>query len=131
MTQFLQACGAVLLAVVLILALGSRAKDLGALLSLAVCAMVALVAMNYLKPVLDFLGRLEILGGLDSTMVATLLKVAGIGVISEIACLVCADTGNASLGKAVQLMGTAVILWLSVPLFQALLELLQSILGEL
>lgn len=44
--------------------------------------------------------------------------------------MVCTDAGNASLGKAVQLLGTAVILWLSLPLFKALVELLQSILGE-
>lgn len=131
MTQFLQACGAMLLAVILMLALSSSTKELGVLLSLAACCMAALVAMNYLKPVMDFLGTLETLGGLDGTMVATVMKVTGIGIIAEIACLVCTDAGNAALGKSIQLMGTGVILWLSVPLFQAFLELLQSILGEL
>lgn len=130
MTAFLQACAAVLLAVILILAQGKN-KEMGTLLSLGVCCMVVLIALSYLRPVIDFLGSLETLGGLDSTMVETLLKIAGIGMVSEIACLVCNDAGNSSLGKAVQLLGTAVILWLSVPLLTALVELLQTILGEL
>lgn len=130
MTAFLQACAAVLLAVILILAQGKN-KEMGTLLSLGACCMVALIALSYLRPVIDFLGSLETLGGLDGTMVETLLKIAGIGMVSEIACLVCNDAGNSSLGKAVQLLGTAVILWLSVPLLTALVELLQTILGEL
>ena len=87
--------------------------------------------MHYLEPVVDFLQTLEDLGGLDRNMTATLLKAAGIGMVTEIAGLVCKDAGNESLGKVMQLLGTSVILWLSMPLLTALIELLQKILGEL
>jgi len=130
MTLFLQACAVAMLVVILILSQG-KAKDMGMLLSLAGCCLVALVALSYLGPVLDFLEGLETLGNLDRTMIGSLLKIAGIGMITEIASLVCSDSGNGSLGKTVQLMGTAVILWLSVPLFTALVELIQRMLGEL
>lgn len=130
MTLFLQACAVALLVVILILSQG-KAKDMGMLLSLAGCCLVALVGLNYLGPVLDFLSALETLGNLDSAMIGSLMKIAGIGMVTEIASLVCADSGNGSLGKAVQLMGTAVVLWLSVPLFTALVELVQKMLGEL
>lgn len=129
MTVFLQVCGGVLLAVVLSAVLKEK-KEMGMLLSLAVCCMASAAALGYLRPVLDFLGTLESLGSLDGDMVRLLLKAAGIGILTEIASLVCTDAGNASMGKAVQLLGTSVILWLSMPLFQALTELLQTILGE-
>ena len=64
-------------------------------------------------------------------MVEILMKSTGIGIITEIANLVCKDAGNESMGKSMQLLGTAVILYLSLPLFQTLIELLQKILGEL
>lgn len=131
MTLFLQACAAVLLALILILAQGKQGKDMGMLLALAVCCMVSLIAMRYLEPVIDFLGELEALGNLSGSIVQILLKAAGIGIISEIAALVCSDAGNSSLGKTIQLLGTAVILWLSIPLFTMLMELLQQILGGL
>lgn len=129
MTAFLQACGAVLLAVILILAQGDN-RQWVTVLTLVACCMVMAVAMGYLRPVMDFLRQLEAFGNLDSTMVEALLKIAGIGLLSEISSLICADAGNAVLGKTVQLLGTAVMLWLSVPLLTAMLELLRRILGE-
>ena len=131
MTLFLQVCGAVLLTVILVLALKSNGKEVGTVLAVAVCCMTALAALNYLQSVLVFLQELEALGGLDNTMVETLLKVTGIGIITEVANLVCKDAGNESMGKSLQLLGTAVILYLSMPLFNALIELMQKILGGL
>lgn len=131
MELFLQASAAALLGVILCLMLSKQGKATGLLLSIAVCCMLCLIALNYLDPVMDFLNRLEQIGGLDGNMVTVLLKAAGIGFLSEIAGLVCADAGNSSLGKGLQILGSAVILWLSIPLFQGLLELIQQILGEI
>lgn len=131
MTLFLQVCGAVLLATILILALKGSGKDIAAVLAIAVCCMAALTALHYLEPVIAFVHTLDQLGGLNSTMTEILLKVTGIGIITEIANLVCKDAGNESMGKSLQLLGTAVILYLSMPLFSALIELLQKILGEI
>ena len=131
MTLFFQTCGLVILCVILILALNGHSKDMALLLAMAAGCMAALAAMQYLEPVIRFIRELEELGGLDADSVTALLKVVGIGILSEIAALVCRDAGNASLGKTVQLLGSTVILALTVPLFSALLELIQKILGEL
>lgn len=101
------------------------------MLTLAVCCTVSLTALHYLKPIIAFVKTLQSTGGLNRDMVTTLLKVTGIGIISEISNLVCKDAGNESMGKSMQLLGTAVILYLSIPLFSELLELMQNILGEL
>ena len=131
MTPFLQISGAVLLAVILVLALKSYCKEISTILAITVCCLTGLTALRYLQPVLEFLKKLEDLGGLDEVMIEILLKATGIGILSEIANLVCKDAGNESMGKSMQLLGTAVILYLSLPLFQTLIELLQKRLGEL
>lgn len=131
MMLFFQALTGVLLTIILVLSLGNQGKETGHLLVMTACGMAAIIAMNYLKPVLDFVMKLQDIGGLDSAIIETMLKVAGISVLSEIASLVCTDAGNSSLGKVVQLLGTSVILWLSIPLFSALIELIQKIMGEL
>ena len=130
MTYFFRGCAMIFLAVILILILGSH-REMGTVLSLVACCMAAVLALSYLRPVLDFVDTLKSLGNLDSSILEALLKIAGIGLVGEIACLVCKDAGNASLGKSVQLMSTAVILWLSVPLFSAMVELLRKVLGGL
>lgn len=129
MTLFLQAAAAALLAVVLGLCLEKQGKDLSVLLILAVCVMILAAALSYLRPVITFLDQLQEIGGLNNTMVSTLFKIVGIGILSEIASMVCADAGQASLGKALQILAGTVILWMSIPIFTALLELIRSILG--
>ena len=130
MNLFFQACGAVMIAVILKLTLATR-QDMATLLTLAVCSMAAAVALSFIGPVLDFMKSLENLGNLDHDLIQILFKAAGIGVLSEIAVQVCADSGNSSMGKTVHLMASSVILWMSLPLFTALTELIQTILGEL
>lgn len=131
MTLFLQAAAAALLAVVLGLCLEKQGKDISVLLTMAVCVMVLAGAAAYLEPVMTFLEELQTLGELDGGLVGTLFKIVGIGLVAEIAAMVCADGGRASLGKALQILASAVILWLSIPVFNVLLELIQSILGEI
>lgn len=131
MEPFFQAAAAILLAVVLSLALGSKGKETGILLTIAVSAMVLIIGISYFKPVVDFLRQLETLGNLNGGMTGTLFKIVGIAILSEIVGMICADAGNASLGKALSTLSTAVILWLSIPLFNSLLELIQTILGEI
>lgn len=128
MAAFFQAAAAVLLAVILTMTLRQANSPLSILLSLAVCVLVLLAALDFLKPVMAFVESLRQLGNLPEEMVLVLLKVTGISVISEIAALVCTDSGNASMAQALKLLSTGVILYLSIPIFQALMELVQKLL---
>lgn len=128
MDTFFQAAAAVLIALVLSLMLGAQAKQYALLLTMAVSAMVLILGITYLQPVIAFLEELESLGNLSSDMTGILLKAVGISMISEIAGMICADSGNGSLGKALQMLASGVVLWLSIPIFNALLDLIRGIL---
>ena len=123
--------GGALVAAILGLSLRQQGKDIALLLSIAVCCMVAIAGVAYLKPVVEFLQNMQDIIAVQASTFQTLLKAVGIGLISEIACLICADAGNAALGKTIQILTTGVLLWLSLPMMNALLELVQQILGEL
>lgn len=131
MELFWKGTAGVLLTCVLSLVLNRQEKDLGLVLSMMGCVMGLFILMSFLEPVLAFLKTLQSAGDLNADMLATLLKAVGIGLVAEVAGLICTDSGNASLGKTLQLMGSAVILWLSLPLFQMLMELMEGILGDL
>lgn len=130
MDEFWKASAAVLLTVVLVLALGKREKDISVLLTMAVCCMVTAVAMSYLEPVLDLLWEVEAMANVQDGMMEILMKAVGIGLVVEIAGMICTDAGNSSLGKTIQMLGTVVILSLSIPLFRGFLTLIQEILGQ-
>ena len=119
----------VLIGVILSLVVGKQARDMSLLLTLAVCVLVSLGALGFLEPVVELMAELRRLGGLDSEAVSILLKSAGIGVLSELAGTLCADAGEGALGKALQILSGAVILWLSLPLFRQILTLIEEVLA--
>lgn len=131
MELFWKAAALALIAGVLSLTLKKQDKEYSLLVSIAACLMVTAITVTYLNPVFSFLKKLETLGDLRADMLSILIKALGVALASEIASMICTDAGNASLTKAIQLLGGAVILCLSVPMFSALLDLIQKIVGEL
>lgn len=129
MGVFYQAAAGVLIASVLGIALSGQSKEVSLVLTAVVCAMLLGLCVSFLEPVMDFVRKLEELGDLENSLIQVLLKAAGIALISEIAGMVCTDSGNGSLGKGIRMLGTAVILWLAIPLFDGLLDLIGTILG--
>lgn len=130
METFLQAVGLALIGVILALVVGRQSRDMGLLLSLGICAMLCVAAVGYLGSVVDFLGEIRTLGGLDREFLTILLKCAGIGFLAEIAGLICQDAGESALGKAVQIIANAAVLFLSLPILRELVELLEEVLGQ-
>ena len=131
MDIFLKAGASALITVILCLIVSKRDKDFGLLLTLAGCSLLLIMAITYLEPVFSFFNCLQTAGNMDSDVLAILLKTVGIGLLSEICSLICADVGNSALGKSLQILATALILWISMPLLTKLMDLVGEILGEI
>jgi stage III sporulation protein AD len=129
MDVFLKAAAGVLIAVVVSLVLSRDGKDFSILVVICVSVMVGVSALSYVEKVLDFIRKLEQMGNLNSQLLAILFKAVGIGLISEITTMICADSGNSALGKMIQILSTAVILWLCIPMFTELMDLISQVLG--
>lgn len=128
MDTILKAIAGVLIALVVCVILAKQNKDFTILVTISVCCMLAVVAIGYLTPVIEFFSRLESLGGLNPDLMSVILKAVGIALLGEITCNICADTGNGALGKTLQILASAVILWMSLPLFTRLIELVENLL---
>ena len=129
MNEFLKVTAGVLTALILWLCLNKNAKDLSVLLTLAVCAMIFAVSITFLRPVLEFLQKIQKMVTLDEALLSVILKAVGIGLLGEICTLICKDAGNESMGKVLQVLSSVVVLWISIPVFEKLLNLLNEILG--
>ena len=130
MDIFIKASSLALIVSVLYQMVSGRSKEIGTLLLILGSCVVLITAVSYIEPVFGFIRKLQSLGNLNNQMLEILLKSAGIGLLAEIAILVCNDMGNASMGKTLQILATAVILWLSLPMLNSLLDLLGNLLGE-
>lgn len=131
MELFLKITAGVLLSVILILTVGKWEKDFAVVLGIAVCSMIAIAALSVLQPVVDFLYELELSAELQGYSLGTLLKMAGVCLTAELVSAICQDAGISSLGKQVQLLASAVVLKLSLPMMQTLMNLIGNLLGDL
>lgn len=130
MEIFIKAVAAVLITAILCLVLSKQGKDFSLLLTLLVCCIVLAAAVSYLKPVFTFAHRLAEVGQIDAQFFGILLKSVGIALLAEFGELICKDAGNTTLGKTLQILAAAVILWLSVPLLNELIDLMESIFSK-
>ena len=130
MDTFLRTIAGVMLALILGITLSKQGKDMTVVLTVAVCCMVVTVAISFLDPVVDFFSLLRSVGDLDSDIMGIILKCTGISLIAEIAGLICSDSGFGAMGKAIKILAVAAVLWLSLPLMTSLVEMLQSVMGE-
>ena len=123
--------GVCLLTCILIIITGKQNKDISLLLSIAGTVAVSAITVSFLRPVIDFINQLSQVASLNAEHLNVLMKATGVGIVTELAATVCVDSGNSSLGNVLRILGSAVIIWLSVPVFQALMKLIGVILGEI
>ena len=125
----MKAAVVVVITVIFTLVLPKNAKEFRVILPLAACGLLLIVACSFLQPVMDTIENIVSLGKIDRDIFRILLKATGLALLTEYVVLVCQDTGNTAVGKSLQTVGSAVILWLSLPLINSLLDLMESILS--
>lgn len=131
MDVFLRGAALALLTAVLILMLGGSSRGIGQMLSILACCMVIMLAAQQLSPVLELIALVRRVSGVEEGVMEALLKVVGISLTAEIAALVCNDSGNAALGKALEVLSWGAVLQVSAPMLTSLFELIEGLIGSL
>ena len=129
-SEFLKAVACAFLAVIFCTVLAKQEKHIALCLTITVCCVVSVIALNHFSHVIHFLQNLQSVSGFDSGMLSIVLKAVGIALLSEFATTICADTGNAAIGKVLQLVSTTVIICICIPLLDEFMELIEGILGK-
>ena len=131
MDTFLKITAGVFITLILSIVVARTNKDISVLIIILACSAISIAAITFFQPVIDLIGKLQIIGNLDAKLLRILLKCSAIGLISEIAGSICEDNGYAALSKSLKFLATAVILCIAVPVFNGLLEIIQGILVTL
>ena len=128
MENLVKVAAAVVVAVMLSTILQRQGKEYVTLLILGVCAMGVCFAFSYIRPVVSFLKRLQDIGNLNDEALKILLKSVGICLLNEICGALCVDSGNNALSKMLNLISTAAIMWISLPIFEQIIDLITEVL---
>ena len=127
MDAFWKAAAVIILSIILSVTIGKTEKDLAVILTIAACCLVLFLAMQYLSEVIGFLRELGDGFNYENPFLEVLLKITGVALMTEFTAVISSDAGNSALEKAVQILGTSVILFLSLPLFESFFAVLQEI----
>lgn len=129
MEAFWKAAAVIILTVILGVTIGKTEKDISVVLTVAACCIILAVALQYFSDVIAFLWELGNTSDHQNPFMGTLLKISGVALLTELTSLISSDAGNSSLAKAMEILGNAAILFLALPLFEALFTIIQEIFG--
>ncbi len=99
--------------------------------SVIICMATGLCIMFFMaekiSAVINFILEMVNIVNIKSQYIEILCKMTGITYITEFAVNICKDGGYASIGSQIENFGKIAVLYLSIPVLQALVELIQSL----
>ena len=102
--------------------------DFASIVAIAGGVVILLFILNYLGDILSVFQGIINKTGLSPSLFSTILKIIGIGYLTEFTANLCNDSGNSSLATKVGLAGKVIILFISLPIITNLIEIILEIL---
>ena len=87
-----------------------------------------LMVLDKLKSILDYILTIFNKTNLDYSLFVSILKILGVGYITEFANNICIDSGHSSIGEKILIAGKVIILGLALPILTSLLNIIIELL---
>ena len=90
--------------------------------------LILFQVLDYFVEIIETFTRLSEQTGIDNELFKIILKIIGVGYLIEFASNICIDSGMNSIASKVQFAGKVIILFLSLPIINMLIEIITQIL---
>jgi len=101
--------------------------EIAALLSIVGGLMVILLLVEGLGEIISNVQLLVGSTGIQTELFSILLRIIGIGYLTEFAANICVDAGNQSMASKIVMAGKVVILVLALPIINNLIEIIVGV----
>lgn len=95
---------------------------------IATGALILIILLSSLTEVIKEFGLLVGKSGVDESLFAGVLKIIGVGYITEYASAICVDQGVSSIANKLQLAGKVAIFFMTLPILTNLVDVISSML---
>ncbi len=112
---------------ILVMQLKETRPDIAVVCMIASGVLIVSLLLGYVTDIVSVFGSLAESTGIDGTVFSSLLKMIGIGYITEMAASTVEDFGSKSIANKIILGGKITILVLAMPIITALIKLITSI----
>jgi len=90
--------------------------------------VILLMTVEKLREVIDYFMNFFAKTNIDYSFFSSIIKILGIGYLTEFASSLCVDSGNASIGDKIIFAGKIIILILALPIITSLLDIVIELL---
>lgn len=119
--------GVGLISLIIIIILKQYKPDFAIYVSILAGAIIILLVMDKLSNIVSLLTSIQNKSNTNNQFLVILLKITGIAFLTEYASSICNDAGESAISTKIDLGGKVLIIALSIPIIQALLELIIKI----
>ena len=128
MTDIIKIIGAALITAVTTILLKTTKPELSFAVMLTGVIVILLFLVDLLKGSLSVLSSIANMTGVENGLIRILLKIVGVGYLTEFSAGVLNDFGAGSVADKVVLGGKLTVLLLSIPIIESLLSLFKQFL---
>lgn len=101
--------------------------EMAVIIGMAGSIVILLMILNSLSSVINIFVDLTDKIGIDNELIVLVLKIIGIGYITEFSANLCVDCGSSGIADKILLAGKVVIMLLSIPIINNLLEIITGL----
>ena len=123
----LKIVGIAFVGVVLYQILRNTKSDFAIFVSISVGVVILVLLSDKISQVVNVFNDLSVKAGLSSEIFSSIIKIIGIGYLTEYSVNLCDDAGCSGIGKKIELCGKITILIMALPIINGII----TIIGEL
>ncbi|MBQ2754997.1 MAG: stage III sporulation protein AD [Clostridia bacterium] len=117
-----------LVSVFLSLSVKKTNKEAASVVSIVSGVLTVILLMPYIREIINNLESFSAKNNIPENYIKLLIKVLGIGFLSEFCASVAKDAGENSIAQKIQLGGKVLIMVLAMPLFNTLITMITDLL---
>lgn len=125
--EIIKIIGVGLISLILIIILKQYKPEFVIYISILAGVIILLLVMDKLYGIISLLSNIQNKANMNNQFLAILLKITGIAFLTEYASSICKDAGESAIATKIDLGGKILIIAISIPIIQALLELIIKI----
>jgi stage III sporulation protein AD len=100
--------------------------EIAVMVSAGTAIIILFMAADYLFNAVSVLSQLSEKAGVNGGLLSSVLKIIGVGYITEFSSGICEDSGNKSIGDKISFAGKIIILIVALPVLTAVIDIISE-----
>ena len=120
--------GVAFIAVIIIVILNQYRPEFAIYASIIAGVLILTLASGTLSGIIDMINSISSKTNINSEFLVILIKITGIAILTELAVSICKDSGESAIASKVDIGGKIIIISMSIPIINALIDTVVKIL---